>query len=43
MAEYSVAIGNARAEVKNVVKYIADTNENDGVLKELKKLLYSIS
>ncbi|MDD3206221.1 MAG: HAD family hydrolase [Lachnospiraceae bacterium] len=43
LAEYSVAIGNARAEVKNVVKYIADTNENDGVLKELKKLLYSIS
>ncbi len=34
----SVAIGNARQEVKDVCKYIADTNENDGVLQILKKL-----
>jgi len=35
----SYAIGNAREEVKNVAKYIADTNENDGVLQILKTLL----
>ena len=34
----SVAIGNARQEVKEVCKYIADTNTNDGVLQILKKL-----
>ena len=34
----SVAIGNARQEVKDVCKYIADTNSNDGVLQILKKL-----
>ncbi len=34
----SVAIGNARKEVKEVCKYIADTYENDGVLQILKKL-----
>lgn len=34
----SVAIGNAREEVKAVCKYMADTNANDGVLQILKKL-----
>ena len=34
----SVAIGNARQEVKDVCKYIADTNTNDGVLQILKML-----
>ena len=34
----SVAIGNARQEVKDVCKYIADTNTNDGVLQILKIL-----
>lgn len=34
----SVAIGNARQEIKDVCKYIADTNSNDGVLQILKKL-----
>ena len=34
----SVAIGNAREEVKAVCKYVADTNANDGVLQILKKL-----
>ena len=34
----SVAIGNAREEVKAVCKYVADTNVNDGVLQILKKL-----
>ena len=34
----SVAIGNARQEVKDVCKYIADTNANDGVLQILKML-----
>lgn len=34
----SVAIGNARQEVKDVCKYVADTNANDGVLQILKKL-----
>lgn len=38
-AKYSIAIGNARAEVKEKASYVADTNVNDGVLKELKKLL----
>lgn len=34
----SVAIGNAREEVKAVCKYIADTNADDGVLQILRKL-----
>lgn len=34
----SVAIGNAREEVKDVCKYVADTNVNDGVLQILRKL-----
>lgn len=38
-AKYSYAVGNAREEVKKEANYIADTNVNDGVLKELKKLL----
>lgn len=36
---YSFAIGNARPEVKNVARFEADTNVNDGVLKVLKLLL----
>ncbi len=39
----SYAIGNARPEVKKAAKYVADTNVNDGVLKELKKLLEHLS
>ena len=35
----SYAIGNARDEIKAAADYIADTNVNDGVLKELKRLL----
>ncbi len=35
----SYAVGNAREEVKKAAKHIADTNANDGVLKELKQLL----
>lgn len=38
-ASYSFAVGNARDEVKTAARYIADTNVNDGVLQELKKLL----
>ncbi len=38
----SYAIGNAREEVKKAAKYVADTNTNDGVLKELQKLLDSM-
>ena len=34
----SVAIGNAREEVKAVCRYVADTNVNDGVLQILKRL-----
>ncbi|MFI3214064.1 MAG: HAD family hydrolase, partial [Eubacteriales bacterium] len=34
----SVAIGNARTEVKKAAKYVADTNVNDGVLQILKRL-----
>lgn len=40
-AEYSYAIGNARAEVKQEAHFVADTNVNDGVLKVLKELLGS--
>ncbi|MEG1458500.1 MAG: HAD family hydrolase [Acetivibrio sp.] len=38
-AKYSFAVKNARSEVKEAANFIADTNLNDGVLKELKKLL----
>lgn len=36
---YSFAIGNARAEVKDICRFQADTNVRDGVLKVLKLLL----
>ena len=42
MLEYcgvSVAMGNALDEVKNVCKYITDTNDNDGIVIFLKKYL----
>ncbi|MDO5410394.1 MAG: Cof-type HAD-IIB family hydrolase [Lachnospiraceae bacterium] len=38
-ARYSYAIGNARDEVKKAAAFTADTYSNNGVLKELKKLL----
>lgn len=38
-AAYSYAIGGARSEVKDVARYVADTVENDGVLKILEKLV----
>lgn len=38
-ARYSYAIGNAREEVKQEAAFVADTYSNNGVLKELKKLL----
>lgn len=41
-ASFSIAIGNAREEVKKAAKYIADTNVNDGVLKAMQKLLQSM-
>lgn len=41
-AKYSFAVGNARQEVKEAANYIADTNVNDGVLKEMKKYLKQI-
>lgn len=41
-AEYSFAVGNARDEVKEAARFVADTNVNDGVLKEIKKLLNSL-
>ncbi len=37
--EESYAIGNAREEVKKAAKYVTDTNVNDGVLKEIRKLV----
>lgn len=38
-AYHSYAVGNARKEVKEAARYVADTNVNDGVLKVLKSLL----
>ena len=38
-AEYSYATGNAIDEVKQVAKYVTDTNVNQGVLKVLRTLL----
>ena len=38
-AKYSYAVGNARDEVKCEAAFVADTYDNNGVLKELKKLL----
>lgn len=35
---YGVAMGNAKENIKNKVKYIADTNENSGVSKFLKNM-----
>jgi len=37
----SVAVENALAEVKNVAKYICETNNNDGVAKWLEKYILS--
>lgn len=38
-AKYSYAVGNARDEVKKAAAFTTDTYMNNGVLKELKKLL----
>ncbi|HIT89252.1 MAG TPA: HAD family hydrolase [Candidatus Merdenecus merdavium] len=38
-AGYSYAVANAREEVKNVAKYIAERNVDDGVLKVMKTVL----
>lgn len=38
-ARHSYAIGNAKESVKKAARYIADTNENQGVLKVLKKCI----
>ena len=37
--EVSVAMGNALEEVKNVCKYVTDSNDNDGIIKFLKRYL----
>ncbi|MDD7050166.1 MAG: HAD family hydrolase [Lachnospiraceae bacterium] len=34
----SVAVGNARKEIKDISRYVADTNVNDGVLQILRQL-----
>lgn len=34
----SVAIGNARREIKEICRYVADSNRNDGVLQILEQL-----
>ncbi len=42
MLEYSsvsVAMGNALEDVKNVCKYVTDTNDNEGIMTFLKKYL----
>lgn len=38
-AKYSFAVGNAREEIKKIASYIADTNEKDGVLQVMRRLL----
>jgi Cof subfamily protein (haloacid dehalogenase superfamily) len=38
-AGFGIAMGNAPDEVKAAANYIADTNNNDGVAKALKKLM----
>jgi len=38
-AGFGIAMGNAPAEVKAAANYVADTNNNDGVAKALKKLM----
>jgi len=40
--EESYAIGSAREEVKEFAKHVADTRENQGVLKELSRFLGTI-
>lgn len=38
-ARESYAVANAREEVKKAARYVADSSENDGVLKVLRRLL----
>ena len=38
-AYYSYAVENARPEVKETARFLADSNEDDGVLKVLRLLL----
>lgn len=35
----SFAMGNARTEIKEIAKYITDTNDNAGVAKAIYKVL----
>ena len=39
-AGYGVAMGNSSLNVKNRVRYVTDTNQNNGVAKFLKKYFY---
>lgn len=41
-AFYSFAVDNARQEVQNAASYIIGTNNQHGVLKILRKLVYFI-
>ena len=41
-AGYSVAMENAVPEVKAAARYITDTNNNDGVAKAIKKLVFGL-
>ncbi len=38
-SKYSVAIGNARDEIKSITKYIAPTNNENGVAKTVEKFI----
>lgn len=40
IVKYGVAMGNASLDLKNRVKYITDTNDNNGVAKFLKKYFF---
>ena len=37
VAKYSIAMGNAAKEIKELATDITDTNDNEGIYKALKK------
>lgn len=36
---YSIAMGNAEEQIKNMADFVTDTNDNDGVAKAIEKIL----
>jgi hypothetical protein len=39
-AGVSIAMGNAKKEIKEIAKYTTDTNDNNGIAKAINKFIF---